>query len=95
MTAQFLDDFTNWLPDQYLQMNNNIVLGDFNIDVNKIDSDENANIFMVQQKLLVSINICNLAHINVATPLIYCSLRLDQVLQSDPVTKALTYLITV
>ena len=23
-TAQFLDDFTNWLPDQILQMNNNI-----------------------------------------------------------------------
>ena len=27
-------------------MNNNIVLGDFNIHVNKIDSDENASIFM-------------------------------------------------
>ena len=45
-TAQFLVDFTNWLLDQFLQMNNNIVLDDFNIYDNKIDSDENGNIFM-------------------------------------------------
>ena len=51
-------------------MNNDIVLSDFNIHVNKIDSDENANIFMKQQKFLVYINMCNLAHINVAAPLI-------------------------
>ena len=52
-------------------MNNNIVLGDFNIHVNKIDSDENANIFMETAEALglhqhVQFGTC----INVATPLI-------------------------
>ena len=45
-TTQLLDDFTNWLPDQFLQMNTKIILGCFNIHVNKIDSGKNANIFM-------------------------------------------------
>ena len=34
-------------------MNNNTVLGDFNKHVNKIDSDENANIFMETAEALI------------------------------------------
>ena len=42
--TSFIDEFTNWLPDQLVENDNVLILGHFNIHIND-QSDEDAGIF--------------------------------------------------
>ena len=43
--AMFIDDITEWLPDQLVQSYNVVVAGDFKIHINKQDKNGEAGIF--------------------------------------------------
>ena len=42
----FIDNLTEWLPDQLIDSNNVVLTRDFNIHVNKLDLDDDAGIFI-------------------------------------------------
>ena len=44
--AMFIDEFTAWIVDQLTTDGNILLLGDFNIQTNKIDTDADIKIFM-------------------------------------------------
>ena len=49
--ASFLDEFTNWLPDQLVENDNVLILGAFNIHIND-QTDEDAGIFTDTMEVL-------------------------------------------
>ena len=44
--VMFIDDLTEWLPDQLIDSNNVVLARDFNTHVNKLDLDDDACIFV-------------------------------------------------
>ena len=42
----FIDEFTSWIVNQLTIDGNIILLGDFNMQTNRIDTDEDIKIFM-------------------------------------------------
>ena len=44
--AMFIDEFTAWIVDQLTTDGNILLLGDFNMQTNKIDTDADIKIFM-------------------------------------------------
>ena len=42
----FMDEFTAWIADQLTIESNILLLGDFNMQTNKIDTDADIKIFM-------------------------------------------------
>ena len=43
--AIFIDEFTKWIADQLTSDNNILLLGDFNMHINRIDTDVDIKIF--------------------------------------------------